>query len=404
MLKGRLKSVFALLVIFTLFTCVDPYVPEVGGYEKLLVVDGLITDENSSFSVKLSRTYQDIATGPSPVTDATVYISDDANNTSYLTHAGSGIYKTDSTQFRGYIGRTYSLHILTPGGEEYESEAYAMQSVPEIDSIYYARDQQLNTNGTISRDGLSIYIDSKEGEYYRWTFEETWKFKIPYPKEYIYANCEVIYQVPKIKDIFCWKRDKSIGQIFGSAFTDQFAGVMKQPVTFIATDQSDKLTIQYSILVNQYSISKDEYNYLNNLEKVNAAGGDIFSSLPYSVTGNVHNIKDHNERVLGYFQVSAVKKRRKFISFDEIKGMGLPNYHYPCNRVVIGCVNPFIDDYCDEFNNIYQQYCIRNDYYFIEPLFKFGSLLDKLVFVNPECANCQLTGSIKRPDFWIDVN
>jgi hypothetical protein len=31
-------------------------------------------------------------------------------------------------------------------------------------------------------------------------------------------------------------------------------------------------------------------------------------------------------------------------------------------------------------------------------------MLDKLVFAKPECANCELTGTSAKPDFWIDMN
>jgi hypothetical protein len=83
------------------------------------------------------------------VSDATVSISDDQGNKSYLNNLNNGIYKTDSLEFRGSVGRTYTLHILTNEGEEYESDPCLMQSVAEIDSIYIERDQRLISNETL---------------------------------------------------------------------------------------------------------------------------------------------------------------------------------------------------------------------------------------------------------------
>jgi len=402
----KIKSVLALIIVFTVCTCIDPYSPKLAGYDSLLVVEGMITDLNSSYTVKLSRTFRDENVIPAKVSDAKVIITDDAGNSNDLTFSGNGTYKTDSTVFKGSVGRTYVLHITTSEGANYESDPCFMQSVPDIDSIYFAKDQRIINNGTQIQEGISIYLDSKEGDnsqYYRWDYEETWKFKIPYPKLYIYANCQVIYDVQEVKDVYCWKNGRSDAVITDLVYPGQSGRIVKEPVSFIATDQSDRLMLEYSILIKQYSISKNEYNFWDNLKKINATGSDIFASQPYPVISNIHNLTNQDEKVLGFFQVSAVKQKRIFISFSDIAGLQIPYYHSPCERYEVACVNPFIDDYCTEFNDIYRIYALSNKLYFIEPLFRDG-ILEKLVFVKPECANCQLTGTLKKPDFWIDLN
>ncbi len=407
MLKSKFKSVFTIVIIFLVCTCIDPYNPKLGEYRALLVIDGIITNLYSSNTIRLSRTFGELSVGPSKVNDAMVFITDDIGNSNDLIFKGNGIYKTDSTSFNGSVGRTYVLHITLPNGEKYESDPCFMHSVPEIDSIYFAKDQRNINNGTKNQEGLSIFLDSKAGDenqYYRWEYDETWKFKIPYPKLYIYANCEVIYQVPEVKNVYCWKNGKSDGIISDLALPGHSGRIVKEPVAFIATELSDRLMLEYSILIKQYSISRDEYEFWDNIKKINIKGDDIFASLPYSVTSNIHNVINRNERVLGYFQVSAVKQKRKFISFSEIAKFQLPYYHTPCVRYEVRCENPFIEDYCKEFNNIYDIYTKRNNCYFIEPLFGENGFLDRLVFVIPECANCQITGTLNRPDFWKDLN
>jgi hypothetical protein len=404
-LKTKLKAFTAFILVLSVYTCIDPYTPKLSGYDSLLVVEGMISDLNASYSIRLSRTFTDYNSTPSRVTDATVYITDDSGNSSSLTYFGNGTYKTDSTVFIGEVGKTYILHITAADGTVYESEPYFMESVPEIDSIYFAKDQQYINNGTALQDGLSIYLDSKEGDdnqYFRWDYEETWKFRIPYPKLYIYANCEVIYQVPEVKDVYCWKTGRSNTLITDLVHPGQSHRIVKEPVSFIATELSDRLTIEYSILVKQYSISKKEYEFWENIKKINKAGSDIFALQPYSVISNIHNKTNPNERVLGYFQVSSVKQKRKFISFNDISEMRLPNYLSPCPRYEVACVNPFIDDYCEEFNAIWRTYAISNKLIFIEPIM-VGGLLEKLVFTTSECADCQVTGTLNKPDFWIDL-
>ena len=409
MVKPGQKSIIAFVAVFLLCTCIDPYNPKLRGYKSILVVDGLITDSNTSYTVKLSRTFQDQNAGPTMVSNASVYITDDTENSSYLVNKGNGIYKTDSIEFKGVPGRTYVLHVQTNEGEEYESDPCIMQSVPEIDSIYFEKDEVLINNGTQTKNGISIFLDSKEGDniqYYRWAYDETWKFKIPDPKRFNFNTADsAITAVADVKE-FCWKSRKSDEILIYSNYSGQAGTIKKEPIFFIASDQSDRLLIQYSILVSQYSISKREYDFWNNLKQVNESGRDIFAKQPFTVISNIKNINNPEERVLGYFQVSSVKQKRKDIPFRDIVGLNLPFFDYKCDRIV---KDP--NDYArgpsappPTWDYLYSLFCVTADYYFVEPLYNsMNGSLEKMVFARPECANCELTGTNTKPDFWIDL-
>jgi hypothetical protein len=409
MLKLWPRSILTLAAIIVLCTCIDPYTPKIKGYTSLLVVDGLITDANSSYTVKLSRTFQEENSVLINVSDAIVFITDNAGINTYLKNKDNGIYKTDSLEFNGTIGKTYILHIVTNEGEEYESEPCLMQSVPDIDSIYFAKDQQLTNNGSQIQDGVSIYLDSKEGDnnqYYRWAFDETWKFKVPDPKKYDFNVADsTIIPFTDVKE-FCWKNRKSDGVLIRAIHPGEPTRIVKEPIFFIAPDQSDRLLIQYSILVSQYSISKREYDFWNDMKQVNENGGDIFAKQPFTVISNIRNIHNPEVKVLGYFQVSAVKQKRINIPFSAIVGLNLPYYHYPCVRVLRSPV-----DFKTQFGpavtwyDVYSIFCITSTYAFVEPLYyPATNELAKMVFTKPECANCELTGTSSKPDFWVDLN
>ena len=409
MLKVGPKSIITIVTVFTLCTCIDPYVPKIKGYKSLLVVDGLITDENTSCTVKLSRTFQDQNSTVAIVPDAAVSVTDDLGNNISLINSGNGMYKTDSLEFLGSGGRTYTLHITTSDGNEYVSDPCTMQSVSDIDTIYFAKDQEMVNNGTQNEEGISIYLDSKAGDdnqYYRWVFEETWKFKVPDPKMFDFNMVDSSITSVPIEKEFCWKSSKSTEILIYSKNYGQTGPIKKEPITFIATDQSDRLLIQYSILIKQYSISKNEYDFWDNLKQVNESGEDIFASQPFSVLSNIHNINNPQEKILGYFQVSAVKQKRKYITFNEIVGLNLPFYHYPCT-----VIEALPRDYQNGFGPpitwdwIYSMFCVTSNYYFIYPLYYLGTdSLEYMVFTKPECANCELTGTITKPDFWVDLN
>ncbi|MDO9579628.1 MAG: DUF4249 family protein [Bacteroidales bacterium] len=150
--------------------------------------------------------------------------------------------------FKGIVGKTYILHVVTHEGNEYESEPCLMQSVPEIDSLYFTKDQELVNNGTETLNGIRIFLDSKEGDnnkYYRWDFEETWKFKVPTPKKSDYIDEDTFVPVDMVNE-YCWKKRKSDEVIIHSAYSEQAERIEKQPVFFIATDKSDRLLMQFS--------------------------------------------------------------------------------------------------------------------------------------------------------------
>ena len=415
MLKMRQKAIFTLFAVFTFCTCIDPYTPKLTGYASLLVVDGRITDANSSYTVRLSGTFQEQNSGSFSIDNATVSISDDTGNKTFLNNTGNGIYKTDSTEFRGIVGRTYTLSILTNDGVSYESEPCLMQSVPDIDSVYFAKDQQLTNDQTQFQDGVMVFLDSKMGDsnqYLRWDFEEVWKFKVPYPKKFNYILNPDNPDAPffsKITDVkeFCWKDRKSDEILVYSDYSGSGAAIKKEPVCFIPSDKSDRFTIQYSILVKQYSLSKKEYDFWNNLKQVNVAGGNLFAKQPFTVISNINNINNPKERVLGYFQVSAVKEKRTYLTFGQFMNMGLPYYHNTCERFVkvpLDYPNAFMAP-PPTWDDLYTIFCRNSNYYFVEPLFGPGiSDLGSMVFARPECADCQITGTRKKPDFWIDIN
>ena len=408
-LKTRPKSLIVIFIVLALCTCIDPYIPDLRGHDTFLVVEGLITDEISSYEIKLSRTIKAVNSIPEKVTDAVVTITDDIGHKTILKNFGNGLYKTDSTVFTGTVGKTYTLQISTGDGNEYKSEPGTMLPVPEIDSIYYARDEEFGNNQSEIFQGIRIYLDSKTGDetdkYYRWAYEETWKFKLPNPKRYNFVNDSTILPVDTVKE-FCWRENKSTEILTSSMEQVQTGFIKKEPMAFLSPEISDRLSEQYSILVKQYSISKKEYEFWNNLKKVNETGGDIFGSQPFPVISNVSNINNFNERVLGYFQVSAVKHKRKYITFMELVKLYLPLFHYDCVRIE-SCPDDYACFKCTPltFWDVYNMWDAKPYYSFVEPLYDPETKkLTKLVFTTRSCSDCELTGTLKKPDFWVDIN
>lgn len=404
-MKGRriITPVF-LFVAFTLFTCIDPYYPKLDNYQNLLVADALITDENASYYVRLSRTTETPREAPAAVTGALISVKDDQGNTAVFSEILAGIYKSDSLTFLGMAGRTYTLYIRTAEGREYESEPATMQEGRDIDTITYAKDHETLDNGEI-REGLRIYIDAKDptaGKYFRWKYEEWWKFSIPYPKTFVYIDQNNIFDIP-ITNVTCWKHNKSDEILIQSRGTGNSGDFIKKPVLFIPSQESNRLLIQYCIQVSQLSLTEKEYEFWDQMQQINESGGDIFDKQPFPVITNIHSISDPGEKVLGWFQVSSITRKRIYITRSDVRRLELLPYRYNCEMIFVspanfpGAIPPMT------FDQVYSYYTSLNLTFIAPVKDERGNALKELIFVDKYCADCTLSGSPNKPDFWVDL-
>lgn len=407
MIKNWRKPLVFLFLVYILSTCIDPYSPDLQQSASLLVVDALLTNENRSYIVKLSKTNVDQDTESEAVTGALVSIRDENGSNYIFMETGSGVYKSDSLLFQGETGHSYILNIKTAEGAEYESDPCIMYPVEKIERVYFSRDQEILNNGSEIREGIRLFIDSEnnnDNEYYRWTYNEWWKTVAPDPKKYNYINDSTIIEVDQIKQV-CWRNIESDKIMIQSTNLAQTNKIDRKPILFIAPDQSDRLLIHYYIEVKQLSLSKTEYEFWDHMQQINESGGDIFEKQPFSIVSNIHNTGNPYEQVLGYFQVSSVNRKSLYLKPRDIAEYNLPFYSYNCNRVVIG-----EDDYPPPlspgakvtFNKIYN-YFVGPKYEFVEPIYNKDGELWKLVFSLPVCTDCTINGSLTKPDFWVDL-
>jgi hypothetical protein len=414
-----MKRIFIFLFLAAAGSCIDPYIPNLKNYKSLLVVEGLITNQNNSNKIKLCRTTSQESSAPEKITDANVFITDGDGIKTHLQNCGDGYYKTDSTSFTGVIGQKYTLHILTAEGKEYVSEECIMLPVAGIDTIYYEKDEDIIGDlGEVT--GINILLNSADAsgmnQYFRWTFEEVWKTIMTNPQKYTYTRINDttfrFESVPVIKDV-CWKNSHSTEIITGSIHSGGANYINKQLIKFIAPVVSDRLTKQYSILVKQYSVSQKEYTFWNDLKKVNEAGEGIFASQPYSVISNIHNVMDAGEMVLGYFEVSAMSQKRIYITAGELDTLDIPHYVTDCIEIARS-PSDWPTPPIPTWDGIYNMFMATGDYTFVKPIVIDGTVLNgnvdqsslvKLVFSTKACSLCgyRNTGFATKPDFWVDL-
>jgi hypothetical protein len=361
-------------------SCITPFIPKTNEDKELLVVEGLITDQPGANTIKLSKSLplgtRNVAT---PVKGCTVTISDDLNNIFSLSETVAGTYVTDPSVFQGVVGRFYTLHIninASDNNHNYESDPIEMKPVPPIDSIYYQKVTiQEGPDNSASQEGCQVYLNTHDPtnhcKFYRWEFTETWEFILPYT----------------VPNKICWISDNS--DMINIKNTSIIAEdkIEQYPLNFIS-NLTDRLRVKYSILVNQYSLNEDEYLYWEKLQNLSEQVGGLYDMIPSAVPSNVYCLDDPNEKVLGYFSVSARSSKRIFIK-DHFAGV----------------VNPYTDAVCIA-DTIFGGAAIPNLNIWVwviidQPTPPPGF---QVITRTKGCYDCTVRGTNVPPDFWTENN
>jgi hypothetical protein len=367
------KRIYILSLFFLILIsgCVTPFTPDITDDKDLLVVEGLITDQSGPYTVKLSRS---LPVGNKkvsrPMKGCAVTVHDNVGNTFLFKEGVIGTYTSDNN-FQAVVGRTYTLHInttLTGKGLQYESRPMEMKPVPSIDSIFYEKLTLGHNEYNMPFEGAQVYLNTHDPsdrcKYYRWDYTETWEIKIPYPIKndlcYVTNNSVII----NIKNV----------SILGENKIDRL------PVNFIS-NETDRLSRNYSILVNQYSLNEIEYQYWDKLQAISGQIGGLYDITPSSIPSNVNSLSDDTEKVLGFFSVSAESSKRIFIK-EWFKGLAEPYK---------GCVDSMV---VGEDASPTMGWILYTE--------GFAPSIVKFITYDKGCTDCTIRGTTVRPAFWKD--
>ena len=373
-----MHKIIYILILFLPFTgCIEQFTPDIIEDETILVVEGMITDQPGLKTVKLSLS---MPIGSKykfdPLSGAQVSIRDEEGYTWTMYESLAGVY---NTYFTGIVGRKYSLLINTNSSitnfHSYTSLPVEMVPVPPIDTIYYEKilvsgDPALHWTTV---EACQIYLDAydKSGQcrQYRWEYEETWEFRLP-------------YEVPNKT---CWTTARSSEINIKSTSVLSDSRVSRYPIRYI-TNETDRLAVNYSILVKQYSLSADEFEYWEKMKNLTQNVGGLYDLTPASFTGNILCIDDPTEKVLGYFSVSAESSKRFFVK-ERFSGQ---RYFYGhCPNDTIWEPNPPPGPGAPAWVIENHGFPNSNPGYYVITYYM-------------GCADCTVRGTNIKPPFWVD--
>lgn len=383
----RTKNIlFLVLGSFLILACIEEFNPEINNYENMLVVDGGISDQEGPHTVRLSLTSSVANPEFIPVDDAEVWVVDDMGNRIPFMETEPGTYQSNAS-IKGVVGRAYKIEVQTAGGKSYDSEFELMKTPIGIDTVYHEIVIRQESGYDYDLYGYEFYVDTKPGEerenYFKWDLDATYQYQSEYTIRWYYDGELKWFHGPD--SLFnCWKSYK-VGSIFvagTSALSDPV--IIKYPFHFVSTE-SRLLSVRYSLMVKQHNISREAFEYWQEVNKQNGDDATLYATQPHFIRGNVYNIADPDELVVGYFTVSSLDEMRIFVD--------RPPYYVPMRYPVCTLSEADFMAYGDLFR-------MDPSYY---PIYAIETNGGRRAVPNQNCVDCRRKGgTIEKPGFWID--
>ena len=295
------------LVFLGGMSCVEPYNPPViENGVSILVVDGSMNPQGKS-KIRLTRS-QNISETSKVVVElkAIVSFEDEAGSALVLQEEGNGYYSLPQQTFN--LQKKYRVKITTTDAKEYASEFVPVVKNPPIDAVSWK---------ITSDNGVQLYVSTHDFEndtrYYRWDYEESWNYLSAFNSNFEWKNGKPVLRNNNIYN--CYRTQLSGKISIGSAARLSQAVINNFPLVYLE-QRSEKIRFKYSILVKQFGLTKEAYEYWLQLQSNTESLGTLFDPQPSQLRGNIRCLSDDSETVIGYFIAGSTTEQRIFISSD----------------------------------------------------------------------------------------
>ena len=258
---------------------------------------------------------------------------------------------------------------------------------PEIKDLYW----KLN-----SQEGVRLYLDTESDtlSYFRWEFEETWRFKVPNMSLFLYDGTQVRERTPEeYYPLFCYNTEKSSEIPLYSTEAQEENTISGFNFQFIP-NFSEKLGMRYSILLKQYALTKEAFSYWSLVKKNSEEIGDIFGTMPTELTGNLTCVSHPDQKIVGLVEAGKIAQKRIFINYNDLPIPWTYKFVY-YGRCVITPDQMVLKREADAFFAAHPQFVPVDETAPSNPL-----AMTHYSYASEACLDCSYRGSVEPPAFW----
>ena len=373
-------NIFLSFSILLFANCITEFDPPSQGYDNLLVVEAFLSDGDDPFEVKLSRSMPIDTSGLIPEVGATIRLYNLDGEFYNLREETNGRYQ--HPPINPQVGESYQLFIRTRDGNNYESSSVTMRSTPKIDSVTYRYIERPE----MGLKGIQTFVNTHDPNnntwYYRWIWDETWEFRTAYQSQHVYEDGMIFLREDNIYK--CWKNSESTSIKIATSKNLTEDIISQYPIWYVTT-ATDRLGDRYSMNLKQYALSEESYNYWLELQKVTESLGTLFDPQPATVYGNIYNVNNETEVVLGFFDASTVEEKRIFLTRADMPPTRIPDYYSYCVDSIVS-------------RGLVGEMVLRGYMLAYETQNEFGGF--EYLMSDPYCIDCTIAGTNVKPDFW----
>lgn len=295
------RHIFVLLQasVLVLQGCISEYELESNRTAGILAINGRITNGIGPHYVTLTRTSEKDRIAESD-SGAEMELLDDQGNSYPLYQEEPGEYVLPMGSAQIFPGHAYRLRVELRG-QIYETPFATMREKSAQDAIGYKLDNFIEINdfgNEIVSRVYNVYLDSQfdnieESQYFKWEARE-------------------IYAInTKDQPGLCYRDVQADPQRINIQEAEGGFQVLATDELIASRSFNDAFRIKYYTQVDQYSISREEYDYWKKVKVGIEQVGSILDIPPGTIRGNISNITNPEDIVYGYFSV-ALKSTTRF--------------------------------------------------------------------------------------------
>ncbi len=307
-----------MLAVLLVTACQELYDHRVEGLPDYLVVNGLLTDAAGPHGVRLSLTTPyGHPTNMERISGAQVWIADDQGNEVTLEETSGGWYHTPDG-YKGQVGRSYVLHIVTPDGYVYESSPQEIKpplDFEEVDAefseeIFYFQSAISNRMYQGVVEGTKVYLGTpaEDGSTPHFRFQAG-----------LYLQHVVQIPGPDFSETYdyCWLVRNATDMLprdipdYSSS-----AGYYQHQIGFIpySTDDLNFFSLpdhsfdHHRVLISHlYSLNTESFQFHEGKNEQLSGEGRFFDPIAAELPTNIHCVNEPGRRVFGLFEASSVR-------------------------------------------------------------------------------------------------
>jgi hypothetical protein len=309
-----------LSMLVYLSSCRELYDPETDSMENVLIVDGLVTDEPGRNYIKL---YYNKNSRLDPLSNATVYLSDDHGLIVPFHHSGSGQFLPHEA-FAGEAGKNYTLNIETED-EIYQSGPQLILPAASLDSVYPKHAHK----DYLFPDSYGNYIRRREAgfEVYADMAGETGhplRFRIAPTLLLLYNWTEILEgQPPPVIIHYRWKKTKltNTPEINLDRFEDGHENIKSHLVSFIPSgkfnyqlEQEEHIN-KYIIIIRYYTLNNEAHSFYEKAYRQVTSENKLFDPIASQLPTNIKCINNPGMAVSGFFEASSTRTETYMLNY-----------------------------------------------------------------------------------------